>query len=670
MLQFSIGNTIAIALTAFFLAALPARGAGKPRPPNVVLLIVDDLRADRLGAYGGKLRTPNFDALARESVVFERAYSQAGWTLPSVSSILTGLYPTTHGVRRSLPEDWPMRKENGTLRLKPGNSLPPDRLTMARAFHERGYRTEAVVSCPFCPPEFGFGSGFDRYDASGGLFRDVNDDVARRLQSLRDGKPFFLYVHVIDAHLSIVEDPFPHPEDAAKYDAQVSSTDAGFGALMDLLREAGLLGNTVLAVTADHGEEFGDHGLRGHGDSPYQTALRVPLMIRLPGGKTSRRAPAPVQTIDLFPTLLELSGLKPAPGVQGVSLAPAVRGLAVPERTVYTEIYPHRPGDSDALTAVVARTKEWRYIWRPDGDDELYRIESDPGETKNLVKSEPALAARFRARTDAWREKVRLAGAALGAPAETPAALPAAEAERLRRAGYLSAPAPRPEQDLAALGLQLATRTRDLLPAFDRSGLNCASCHLDAGRRPGSAPWAGLAAVFPVYFPRDDRTITLSDRISDCFRRSLNGEAPAAGSREMRALEAYIGSLPVPKGPHARGFPKLAAAAPPDPKRGSELYAARCARCHGRDGQGADGPDGAYLYPPLWGARSFNIGASMARTGPAAAFIRRNMPKDGPATLSDQEAWDVAEFVTHQPRPDYPGKAADWPKGGRPADAR
>lgn len=685
---------------ALFSGTVRASEPAAARPPNVILLIVDDLRADRLGAYGGpRGLSPRFDALARESSVFENAFAQAGWTLPSVSSIMTGLYPTVHGAFRALPGDWPVRLGRGRLRLQPGNSLPPTRLTLAEALRRRGYRTEAVVSCPFGDPVFGFGAGFDRYDHSGGYFPDVNAAVARRLADLRDGPPFFLYVHVIDAHVGAGEgeetadlSPERRREELARYDVQVSSADAGLGVLLESLRAGGLLDRSVLIVTADHGEEFGEHGRGGHGSSPYDTALRVPLFLRRPGGTAARRVAAPVESIDLFPTVLDLAGLPPEPGVQGASLRPALEGKPF-DRTAYSEIYPHTPPFNDALLAVSARTADWKYVWRPEGGDELYRVRDGREETHDVSSAEPERAREFRRRIEEWRAIQGRAAAALPALPGAERFLPADEAARLRKAGYLPAAAaaiPRPVVPFAApadaaipagpdgdeirYGLSLATATRTLLPRNDPSGLNCASCHLDAGRTAFAAPWVGLESAFPLYFKRDERVITLSERIHDCFERSLNGRAPEPDSREMKALTAYIGWLSrgVPPGAdvRGRGFAKLAAARPPDPRRGERLFGVRCAKCHGTGGEGQDLAGGGYRYPPLWGPRSFNIGASMARTGTAAAFIRRNMPRDDAGALTDEQAFDVAEFVTHQPRPDFPGKAADWPKGGKPADAR
>jgi thiosulfate dehydrogenase len=228
----------------------------------------------------------------------------------------------------------------------------------------------------------------------------------------------------------------------------------------------------------------------------------------------------------------------------------------------------------------------------------------------------------------------------------------------------------RAADDLAREGERLVRDTRALLPDFDRSSLDCASCHIDAGRTPYAIPFVGIAGAYPMYQPRSGRRITLAERVDDCFRRSLNGRALPRGSRAMRALLAYIASLsPAGAEPRGRGLAEIAPARAGDPARGETAYRQRCAKCHGLDGAGKDGPRGGTAYPALWGPRAFNLGASMARASKAAAFIRRNMPQDDRGALTDQEALDVAEYVVHRPRPDFADKARDWPKGDRPPDA-
>lgn len=232
-----------------------------------------------------------------------------------------------------------------------------------------------------------------------------------------------------------------------------------------------------------------------------------------------------------------------------------------------------------------------------------------------------------------------------------------------------------PDKDAIKLGYHLTVDTPHFAPGHvPGNAMSCASCHLGAGTTPHASPWYGMTGVTPAYTARSATVESLAQRINNCFRRSENGVPLAFDSTEMNGLLAYMTfvSKGVPSGAFGpgRGMGKIdnVEHMTPDPLRGKTIYAARCAACHGADGQGTQS-DGRYVFPPLWGDASFNIGASMARIRTAAAFIKHNMPL-GNATLGDQDALDVAAYVTHQPRPDFPGKEHDWPKGGKPADAR
>ena len=232
------------------------------------------------------------------------------------------------------------------------------------------------------------------------------------------------------------------------------------------------------------------------------------------------------------------------------------------------------------------------------------------------------------------------------------------------------------------LGQRLLNDTRRLLPANTGASMNCNSCHIQQGKKPLGAPYINSYNAFPQYNPRADRVVTLQDRINGCFQRSMNGKPLARDSAEMAAMIAYMKWLAqdVPHGAKVQiqnAYP-IDTRLVPDTTRGAALYAKHCAACHGDDGAGKKDSAGHVAFPPLWGDESFNIGAGLARTYKAAAFIRNNMPMgvnmaghwgEG-GVLSDQDAVDVAEFFTHMPRPDFAGKANDWPKGNKPKDAR
>lgn len=230
-----------------------------------------------------------------------------------------------------------------------------------------------------------------------------------------------------------------------------------------------------------------------------------------------------------------------------------------------------------------------------------------------------------------------------------------------------------PLGEAVARGKRIATATYEELPQQVGNGLHCSSCHLGAGTTADAAPWVGIVGMFPEYRARSARVATIEDRINDCFERSMNGKALPAGSPDMTALVAYMSWLsrdvPVGHPVEGRGFARLTPKTP-DRAHGKAVYAEKCAVCHAEDGQGKRADDGGYLFPPLWGDRSFNIGAGMARLDTAAAFVKARMPLGSGNTLSEQDAYDVADYFTAMPRPDFAGKMTDWPRGGKPRDAR
>ena len=231
-------------------------------------------------------------------------------------------------------------------------------------------------------------------------------------------------------------------------------------------------------------------------------------------------------------------------------------------------------------------------------------------------------------------------------------------------------------------GQRLLNETRRLLPNNTGASLNCSSCHVQQGKKPLGAPYINSVNSFPQFNPRSGRVVSLADRINGCFQRSMNGKPLDKESPEMLAMLAYMKWLAqdVPHGAQVQiknAWPidtKLV----PDSARGKTLYGAQCAACHGANGEGKRDGAGNIVFPPLWGDESFNIGAGLARTYKAAAFIRNSMPMwvnthgnwGECAVLSDQDAVDVAEYFTHMPRPDFPPKDKDWPDGKKPKDAR
>jgi len=253
-------------------------------------------------------------------------------------------------------------------------------------------------------------------------------------------------------------------------------------------------------------------------------------------------------------------------------------------------------------------------------------------------------------------------------PQKNPA--PPAEASGTKAALPFRVPAESEIKDTITLasirrGRALIHSTRDSLPHYVGGALTCANCHISDGTVANAMPLVGAYSRFPQYRARSGHVDLLEDRVNDCFKRSMNGKALDPAGRDMRDIVTYIAFLSrgYPPGSELKGqgVPKLDPLKG-DTARGRQIFATTCVACHGADG------NGTAAAPPLWGPRSFNIGAGMARLNSAAAFIHQLMPRDKPGTLTPQQAYDVATYVTSRPRPDFAGKERDWPHGGAPPD--
>lgn len=231
-----------------------------------------------------------------------------------------------------------------------------------------------------------------------------------------------------------------------------------------------------------------------------------------------------------------------------------------------------------------------------------------------------------------------------------------------------------PEGDSIRRGKAIAERTKELVPDHVGNELRCTSCHLGGGATPKAASWVGVTKRYPQYRARSGKVDTIEERVNDCFERSMNGTAIDEKSQEMKDIVAYMTYLsrnaPADGKVADVNIPLIKLAREPDLERGKEIWRVRCHGCHGASGEGVRGADGKPIFPAVAGASTFNIGAGMARQRTAAGFIRHNMPLGQGGTLSEDEAWDVAGFLESLPRPDFANKHLDWPKGGKPADAR
>ncbi|MEQ8762976.1 MAG: sulfatase-like hydrolase/transferase [Planctomycetota bacterium] len=346
-----------------------------PKPKRLLLITLDTTRADRLGCYGkDDAGTPNLDALAKRGALFERAFAHVPSTLPSHASILTGSYPPRHGAR-----------ENGLYRLTPASE------TLAEVLSSRGYRTGAVFAARPLDPRFGLDQGFESYEGpgtgGGHQFEWRADQVTQRalkwLERHQDDESTFLWVHYFDPHKTYAppsEYQARHPSDP--YQGEIAYTDAQIGVLLAGLERLGMLEDTIVAVTADHGESLGEHGESTHSIFVYDATLHVPLILAGPTLPEGRRVPELVRTVDIVPTLLEaLDQSDPAPSQRdGVSLLTRVRDGGRLRLSSYCEsMSPRlRYGWCDLLGL---RTDTMLYVNAPR--PELYFDESDPAKTDN-----------------------------------------------------------------------------------------------------------------------------------------------------------------------------------------------------------------------------------------------------------------------------------------------
>ncbi len=390
----------------------PARDRTFHKPKNAIIFLVDTLRADHLEPYDPHtvVRTPGLDRWVHDTTVFEEAHAQENWTKPSVATLLSSLYPWEHDTTTSEAV------------------LPPSVKILPEMLRAHGFYTGAFICNGYISGKFGFRRGwstFRNYIREGRRTQAsfVAADVLDWLDTRPTGKRFFLYVHTIDPHVPYIPpedvlhsyDPLPYdgPVDfhrdrgllekvksghlaldardkthlEALYDAEITYHDVHFGAVMDGLVRRGLADDTVVIMTADHGEEFYDHGSVGHGHSVWEELLHVPLIVRLPGLEAKTvRIPADVGLVDVVPTLLDILG-EPAPGdLSGRSLLPLLLGgvPAAPRVTVSGFL-------SGWRTAVVGRMK---LIQRTAAHAMLYDLGTDPHETQDIAAGHP-IALRY-----------------------------------------------------------------------------------------------------------------------------------------------------------------------------------------------------------------------------------------------------------------------------------
>lgn len=470
-----------LAVLAFGGDAGPPGEGADPSRPNVVLVTLDTVRANRLGPYGGRgtARTPVLDALGAEGVVFLQAIAPQPETAPSHATMFTGLHPLSHGLTSNA----------GTL-----STAPP---TLAEVLGREGYATGAFVSAYALDGRVGVGRGFETYDDDfsnrvrglgalslrqlwvkwvfrfgnpaqvSDLERPAPATNARALAWLdrHRGERFFLWVHYFDAHSPYVPHGLPgfeangrpgspsvdhvalldsrrneYPQDEVEklkrlYDEEVTFVDSQVGELLKGLGERGLAEGTLVAVVGDHGESMDDHGIMFSHNGIYDTVVEVPFLLKAPGKLPHRRVDAQVRLVDLMPTLLELAGIPGPERSDGSSLVSLARGAEEGERQAL--LVGHLQHVGPGLWCGL-RSNDWKYIRGPDGTEELYLLGKDPCEQEDVASRQPRAVEAARSGLEA------VVGDRCGAAAaeSVPSDLDPEVARRLQALGYLQAPTP------------------------------------------------------------------------------------------------------------------------------------------------------------------------------------------------------------------------------------
>jgi arylsulfatase A-like enzyme/Tfp pilus assembly protein PilF len=477
---------VAGGLTAFGCNRVDLALAPVDQHPSVLLVSIDTLRADHVGVYGAvEAQTPRLDALAAAGTRFATAIAATPLTLPSHASLLTGLDPPRHGVRH-----------NGVYRLD------GEIETLAERFREAGYATGAVMGAVVLARRYGLDQGFESYDdgisskRSGGggfLERGAAEVTDHALEWMgRAPRPFFLWVHYYDPHHDYrPPQPFDSRFPASPYDGEIAYVDTQLGRLLDGLEPERSQRETLILVTADHGESLGEHGESTHAYTLYDAVLRVPLILSGPGVPRGRVVESLVRTVDVAPTLLTLAGLPALAEADGESFTPHLTdGPRPPARVAYAETLATRI--EQGWSPLFAARSEGHLLVRAPRP-EFYEVGADPAQLENLAESD---SDRVRAAME------RLAQALDARMAEreeqTPLAVDGESLEQLRALGYAL-----PSQPVAGTGLDPKDGLRSLsgvlrgVEAYDAGNFAGALVHLE--RALEDLPASSMAHAYLAY---------------------------------------------------------------------------------------------------------------------------------------------------------------------------
>jgi len=401
---------------ALLLSALVAATSGCDHPeqyrPNVLVVVVDTLRADHLPFYGyAESSAPFLTEWAERSVVFDNAWSTSSWTAPATASLFTGVYPVQHGVHLGIKAHELLQRGGARMTL---HRIPEALETLPEFFRSEGYRTFGVSDNPNVSDAQGFAAGFDHFENSSYAGANwVNEAVAGFESELESAENWFVYLHYMDPH-----EPYNarrpwlrRPSTSELQSVKAAAYDSEIGWVDEHLRSAfaqiGVDDSTLVVFVADHGEEFGDHGGSSHRFTLYSELARIPFFLHQPGVE-ARRIETHVSLVDLLPTLRSILGLPASKQDAGIDLTPLLSagGRSDPDRAVFAS-----RTSGVAWKHAVVRGRYKMIATRP-GEDELYDLADDPNEQRNLSSQRPELfdellreSKDMRASARRWSEK-------------------------------------------------------------------------------------------------------------------------------------------------------------------------------------------------------------------------------------------------------------------------
>lgn len=554
-----VGNRGRWRVAVAALAVVALAGCGEAAPKwNVLLVTFDTTRADHLGCYGHpRGATPNVDQMAADAVLFRNAYSSLPLTLPSHSTILTGLYPPAHGVR-----------DNGLF------VLAEEQTTLAERLAARGYATAAAIGGFPLEARFGIAQGFEHYDDHlTGIYEDFRGDRVRPKKDIffderpagrvneaimpwlaeHAGGPFFAWVHYYDPHQP-QEPPKPYDQLFADdpYLGEIAYTDENFGNLLRHLEQLGALERTVVILTADHGEGRGEHRELTHAYLLYDSTLHVPLIVKLPGAHPlyggGREVETRVSSVDLVPTVLSLLGLEVPAGLHGRSMTGLLAGDEGTDRPHYAEtLSPRFNNDWGEQRALY--DGPWKYVHGPR--KELFDLQTPDAELHNRVAERPEVASEMEAKLSDLLQR-------LAAPASASAVMPDDDTRsRLEALGYL--------QGGGSLEVQEVLRSDGIAPQDRVDDVNSISRVRQALFRDQPRTAAEIAQLLVDEDPTNRYYLELLaqaqaqlDQIDELLQTIDQLVADGASSGVAERLMQYAGRVMYFRGQRAEGLKRVA----------------------------------------------------------------------------------------------------------------